>query len=468
MYTSVASLYTPEAIAQFPTGQAVDVHFISPENREKTKIRVAAYCRVSTDRDEQLGSLENQMDAFRYQVTLHEDWELVNIYIDEGISGTNTRHRVGFQQMIADCKAGKIDYIITKSISRFARNTMDCLNYVRELQTHGVELFFEKEGIDTAASYSEMLLTVMAAFAQEESRSISENVKWGIRKRFEAGREMRVPIYGYRHTDKELYIIVPEEAAVVKEIFTRYVQGETPSEIIKDMTARNVPPPAGDRWKPLQLARMLHNEKYTGDVVLQKHYIESHLTHKEVRNHGEVPLYHIYNAHPAIIDRRLFAQAGAIARMRQVKTGNSSYPYDTMLKCPYCGETLAHGSLYSVYFGGKQVHNGGWGCYGPNGCGRFLIIQNLLDAVMIAAYREKYGKEMERVHYYWLDDLVERIAFKDDQVTVRWKDGGEITMPLPIPHEHFRPDNAAKKYNAFLEKVRSGQTRVKGKFVMGL
>lgn len=179
-----------------------------------------------------------------------------------------------------------------------------------------------------------------------------------MRKRFEEGREPRIPIYGYRHTKEEMYVIVPEEAAIVREIFMRYAHGETPSEIMQDMIARNVPPPAGSKWKLLQFQHMLHNEKYTGDVVLQKHYIESHLTHKEVKNKGEVPLYHIHNAHPAIIDRRLFAQA-AVARMREVKTSNSSYPYDTMLHCPICGQTLVHGALYPVYCGEKLLHNGG-------------------------------------------------------------------------------------------------------------
>ncbi len=468
MYTSIANLYTSEAVSKAPTGRVIDVHFPGSEKRKAGKTRVAAYCRVSTDSDEQLGSLENQLCSFRHQVALHKNWELINVFVEEGMSGTGTKHRAGFQRMIEDCKTGKIDYIITKSISRFARNTMDCLNYVRQLQSFGVELFFEKEGIDTADSYSEMLLTVMAAFAQEESRSISENVKWGMRKRFEAGQEMRVPIYGYRHTEEELYIIVPEEAAVVKEIFTRYVHGETPSQIMKDMIARKVPPPAGTGWKLLQIARMLHNEKYTGDVVLQKHYVENHLTHKEVKNRGELPLYHIYNAHPAIIDRHLFAQAAAVARMRQVKTGNSSYPYGGMLPCPHCGETLVHGSLYPLYFGGRQVLGGGWGCYGPKGCGRFLMIQNLLDEAMLAAYREKYGTSLERVDYCWLDDLVEKITLAEDRVHVLWKDGGESEILLRLPHPHYRPGSAAERYNAFLEKVRSGEAKTKGKFIMGL
>ena len=470
MYTSIAELYTPDAIARAPSGRIVNVHF-DPAQKKKhvIKKRVAAYCRVSTDSDAQLGSLENQMAAFRYQVALHDDWELVQIYADEGISGTSIRHRTGFQQMVEDCRAGKIDYIITKSISRFARNTMDCLNYVRMLQGMGVQVFFEKEGIDTAESVSEMLLTVMAAFAQEESRSISENVKWGMRKRFESGVEWRVPIYGYRHTEDEMYIIVPEEAAIVKEIFTRYAHGETPSEILRDMIARNVPPPAGDRWKLLQLQRMLHNEKYTGDVVLQKNYIESHLTHREVRNSGEVPIYHVRNAHPAIIDRHLFAQVAAVSRMREVKSGNSSYPYGTMLRCPHCGETLVHGSLNSLYFGGKRVRrSGGWGCYGSKGCRQFLLIQNVLDEAMLDAHEEKFGTRPEKVDYWWLDERVERISFHEDLVTVRWKDGDELTLPLNPPHEHYYPVNAAARYNAYLEKLRTGEAKTKGKFIMGL
>ena len=371
--------------------------------------------------------------------------------------------------MVEDCRAGKIDYIITKSISRFARNTMDCLNYVRMLQGMGVQVFFEKEGIDTAESVSEMLLTVMAAFAQEESRSISENVKWGMRKRFEAGEEWRVPIYGYRHTEEEMYIIVPEEAAIVQEIFTRYAHGETPSEIMRDMIARKVPPPNGNTWKLLQLQRMLHNEKYTGDVVLQKNYIESHLTHREVRNGGEVPIYHVRNAHPAIIDRRLFAQAAAVSRMREVKSGNSSYPYGAMLRCPNCGETLVHGSLNSLYFGGRRVRrSGGWGCYGKKGCRQFLLIQSMLDEALLDAYEEKFGTRPEKVDYWWLDERVERIAFHEDMATVRWKDGEELTLPLNPPHEHYYPFNAAFRYNAYLEKLRSGEAKTKGKFIMGL
>lgn len=468
MVTSVAKLYTPESIARIGTDRTVQIHKGTAFQAEKIR-RVAAYCRVSTEKAEQLESLENQMESFRYQLSLHDNWELVGIYADEGRSGTSVKGRPQFMRMLADCKAGLIDYIMIKSISRFARNTLDCISLVRELQKYGVQIYFEKENIDTSDITSEMLLVIMASFAQEESRSISENVKWGIRKRFESGREMKVPIYGYRHTDEKLYIVVPEEAKIVEEVFLRYVHGETPTQIIADLRARKVPPPTGECWKMLQISRMLHNEKYVGDVVLQKHYVENHLTHKEVRNKGELPLIHVQNAHPALIDRHLFVQAQQILAMRQLKTGNSSYPYGEMLKCPHCGRTLVHGSLYSVPFAGERVHNGGWGCYGPEGCETYLVVQKILDEALIAAFGKKYGVRMDSVEFYWLDDTMEEIVLKEhNTVEICWRDGEVSTHPLTISHEQLDPRNSAARYNIFLEKVRSGRTKVKSKFLMGL
>lgn len=468
MIASVARFYTPESIAQENNSRSVQVVKLNEEKRKHLKKRVAAYCRVSTDKDAQLESLDNQMESFRYQLALHDDWELVGIYADEGRSGTSVKGRPEFQRLIDDCKAGLIDYLMIKSISRFARNTLDCVSLVRELQGYGVQIYFEKEGIDTADITSEMLLVIMASFAQEESRSISENVKWGIRKRFESGKEMKVPVYGYRHTDDELYIVVPEEAEIVEEIFLRYVHGETPKTIVEDLQDRKVKPPAGDCWKLLQISRMLHNEKYVGDVVLQKHYVESHLTHKEVRNNGELPLFHIKNAHPAIIDRHLFVQTQQILEMRQVKTGNSSYPYGRMLKCPHCGKTLVHGSLYDVRFGGELLHNGGWGCYGEDGCGEYLLVQNVLDEVLIRACEKKYGERMEKVDFYWVDDTKEEIVLGDYTVEIHWRDGELTTEAMPLTHPELYPLASAMRYNAFLNKVRSGQRKVKSKFLMGL
>ena len=428
------------------------------QKKPEGKKRVAAYCRVSTDRDAQLESLENQMEAFRYRLAFHPDWELVSIYADEQ-SGTSVKGRTKFQEMIEDCEAGKIDYILTKSISRFARNTLDCISYVRKLQGYGVQLYFEKEGIDTGDAASEMLLTIMASFAQEESRSISENVKWGIRKRFEEGREVKVPLYGFYHTEIELFQVVPEEAEIVREIFERYVHGELPLSIMNDMIARGVKPPAGDSWKRLQIDRMLKNEKYVGDVILQKTYIESHLTHKQIRNKGELPKFRVTDAHPAIVDRHVFEQAQKITAMRRVKNGNSTYPYGDMLRCPHCGKPLVHGSLNNFYYNGGHIQNGGWGCYGEGGCGKYLLIQNILDAAVIGAYAEKFGEVKENVDFYWLDDSIEGIELGDGETSIAGMEFSEA---------RFKPTSYTDFYNDFLDRVRRGEKKIKYKFLMGL
>ncbi len=436
--------------------------------KTETRKRVAAYCRVSTDSESQLESLDNQMEAFRYRLALHKDWDLVEIYADEGLSGTGVKHRKQFMQMIEDCENGKIDYIITKSISRFARNTLDCISYVRHLQSYGVQVCFEKEGIDTGDAASEMLLTIMASFAQEESRSISENVKWGIRKRFEEGKEVKVPLYGFCHTDDELFQIVPEEAEIVREVFERYVHGEPPMDILNDMVKRGVKPPAGDTWKRLQLDRMLKNEKYTGDVVLQKTYIENHLSHKQVWNKGELPKFHITDAHSAIVDRHIFEQAQKIFAMRRVKHGNSTYPYGDMLKCPHCGKILVHGSLNNFYYNGAHIRGGGWGCYGEGGCRRYLLIQNILDKALIRAHEEKFGEKKEQVDFYWLDDTVEKLELSEDCVTLHWRDGKRAIAKMDIQVDQYKPSRYASFYNDFLDRIRSGEKTVKYKFLMGL
>ena len=438
------------------------------QKKETTRKRVAAYCRVSTDKDAQLDSLENQMEAFRYRAAQRGDWDLVNIYADEGLSGTSVKNRTQFQKMIEDCEAGGIDYIITKSISRFARNTLDCVGYVRQLHSCGVQLFFEKEGIDTADSMSEMLLTIMASFAQEESRSISENVKWGIRKRFEEGKEVKVPLYGFYHTDDELFLIKEDEAEIVREVFERYVHGEAPLSIMNDMIARGVKPPAGDCWKRLQIDRMIKNEKYAGDVVLQKTYIENHLTHRQIRNKGDLPRFRVTDAHDAIVDRHIFEQAQKVTEMRRVKDGNSTYPYGDMLRCPHCGKALTHGSLYDFYYDGKHIQNGGWGCYGEGGCGEYLLIQNVLDQAMIGAYAEKYGEGKDKVDFYWLDDTVESIELGESQINILWRDGETSVAKMDFSEERFTPTRFSDFYNGFLNRVRSGEKRNKYKNLMGL
>ena len=437
--------------------------------KPRSRKRVAVYCRVSTDKDDQLDSLENQMKSFQLKIQQNKDWKLVKIYADEGISGTSMKRRVQFLEMIEDSKAGKIDYILCKSISRFARNTVDTLTTVRELQRFGVQVFFEKENIDTANSISEMLLTIMASFAQEESRSISENVKWGIRKRFEEGKEKKVPLYGFYHTEDELFLVRDDEAEIVREIFERYVQGETPTEIMNDMIARGVKPPSGDCWKRLQFDRMLKNEKYVGDSLLQKTYVESHLTHRQIRNRDEtLPQFLVKDGHCAIVDRHVFDQAQKIMGMRRFGSGNTTYPYAEMLKCPCCEQPLVHGSLSNFTYKGERIRNGGWGCYGKNGCAKYLIIQNFLDAAVIEAFYEKYGERKERVDFYWLDDTVERIELDKTRVTIHWQDGEATRVKMAISDERFAPSEYADYYNGFLGRIAGGEQKNKYRNLMGM
>ncbi len=436
------------------------------KNREKK--RVCAYCRVSTALTEQLESLENQTQAFLFKLARHPDWINAGVYADEGITGTNVKKRAQFLEMIEKCRKGEIDLIVTKSISRFARNTIDCLKYVRELKEYGVDVYFEKENIDTSSSTSEMLLTLMASFAQEESRSISENLKWGIRKRYEEGIEPKIPTYGYRHTDDETYVIVPEEAMIVKEIFTRFVHGEAPMEIMRDMIRRGEKAPTERGWERQQIDRIINNERYTGNTILQKFYIENHITHKLKKNRGEIPQYYIEDAHPAIIDSHIFEQARKISEMRNRTYGNPVYPYGDMLKCPHCGKTLTRGNLGSFSHKGRSIAGGGWGCYLDGGCRSYLIVQEILDEALLRAYKEKYGEEKKSVEFYWIDDTVSSISLTEESVIVSWKDGTVTDAEMKFWDKKYLPSSFAKSYNKLLTRMRKGEVKIRKPNFMGL
>lgn len=270
------------------------------------KRRVAAYARVSSDSDEQYTSYEAQVDYYTQFIKSNPDWTFVNVYTDEGITGTNTNHRSGFNKMIEDALAGKIDLIVTKSISRFARNTVDTLTNVRALKEHNVEVYFEKDNIYTFDSKGEVLLTIMSSLAQEESRSISENVTWGHRKRFADGKVSLAysSFLGYKKgPDKEHpLVIVEEQAAIVRRIYTMYIDGKTPFSIAKILTEEGVPTPGGkSKWRAAVVESILTNEKYKGAALLQKTYTVDFLQHKTVENRGEVPQYFIEHSHDAII-----------------------------------------------------------------------------------------------------------------------------------------------------------------------
>ncbi|NJP39461.1 recombinase family protein [Oscillospiraceae bacterium HV4-5-C5C] len=268
------------------------------------KRRVAGYARVSTDKDEQFTSYEAQIDYYTQYIKRNPEWEFVTVYTDEGLSGLNAKKRDGFNQMVADALVGKIDLIVTKSVSRFARNTVDSLVTVRKLKEKGVEVYFEKENIFTLDSKGELLITIMSSLAQEESRSISENVTWGQRKRFSDGK-VSLPysqFLGYERGQDGIPKIVEEEAALVRRIYALFMDGKTACAIAKQLTSESIPTPAGkEKWSVSTIESILTNEKYKGSAKLQKRFTVDFLTKTMKVNEGEVPQYYVEFSHEPII-----------------------------------------------------------------------------------------------------------------------------------------------------------------------
>lgn len=319
------------------------IPFIQNNSTSPTGLRrVAAYARVSTDSDEQLNSYEAQVDYYTSYIGDRLDWTLVKIYTDEGVTGCNTKKRDGFKTMIADALAGKIDLIITKSVSRFARNTVDSLQTIRKLKEHGVECFFEKENIWTFDGKGELLITIMSSIAQEESRSISQNVTWGKRKGFSDGK-VSLPykhFLGYERGEDGKPKIVESEAKIVRLIFDLYLQGKTINAISRYLTEQGIPTPGGKTIWGIQVIRsILRNEKYAGNALLQKTFTRDFLTKEIKKNEGEVPQYFVEGSHPGIVDPALFnlVQEELHKNAKLGKTRSCEKPFSSMVYCGGCG-----------------------------------------------------------------------------------------------------------------------------------
>ncbi len=308
----------------------------------RKKRRVAAYARVSTDQEEQQNSYEAQVDYYTNYIKSRDDWEFVSVYADAGITGCNTKKRDGFNKMVEDALAGRIDLIITKSVSRFARNTVDSLTTIRRLKERKVECYFEKENIWTFDSRGELLITIMSSLAQEESRSISENCTWGQRKRFADGKAT-VPFkrfLGYDRGADGSLVVNEEQAVIVRRIYGLFLQGRSPYAIAKILTADEVPSPGGKKaWAPGTVKSILTNEKYKGDALLQKVYTIDFLSKKKKVNEGEVPQYYVENSHPAIISPREFdeVQAQMAARHPGKNRRSCTSTFSSRIKCGSCG-----------------------------------------------------------------------------------------------------------------------------------
>ena len=314
--------------------------------------RVAAYCRVSTDSEEQLTSYQNQMRVYTEMIAANKKWEFAGLYADEGISGTRADKRPEFQRMIRDCQNGKIDYIITKSVSRFARNTVECLEYVRSLKAQGIGIFFEEQNIDTLKNESELYLVIYAGFAQSESESISKHITWTYRKKFEEGKVsfQYKNFLGYRKGADSQPEIVPEEAAIVERIYEMFLAGQPVKVIAQTLQAEKIEIPGKNlSFSKNMIMNILRNEKYCGDCILQKTVTVDCISKTRKVNQGEAPMYIVENNHPAIISREVFnrAQEELIRRQAlQAKSDKTSitatgkyskYALTEVLQCAECG-----------------------------------------------------------------------------------------------------------------------------------
>jgi len=360
------------------------------------KRKTVAYARVSTDSTEQYTSYEAQVDYYTKFIKEHDDWLFAGIYTDEGITGTSTKHRDGFKQMVADALAGEIDLIVTKSVSRFARNTVDSLTTVRQMKENGIEIYFEKENIWTFDSKGELLITIMSSLAQEESRSISENVTWGQRKRFADGK-VSLPykhFLGYDKGEEGIPVINEQEAAIVRLIYRLFLDGKTPSGLCRYLEETGISTPAGkQKWSQTTVNSMLRNEKYKGDALLQKKFTVDFLTKKTKTNEGEVPQYYVEGSHEAIITPMEFDIVQAeIARRKCIGrnySGNS--PFSSKLVCADCGGFFGQKVWHSTDAYRKVI----WRCNakfkGETKCSSPSLDAETIQRMFLKAYNQLMG-----------------------------------------------------------------------------
>lgn len=391
---------TARIVRQIPSAMIMNVQ----AQQEDTRLRVAAYARVSTEKEEQEDSFERQVEYYTALIQSKSEWQFSGIYADPGISGTRAEMRPDFLRMIEDCRKGKIQKILVKSISRFARNTVDALNYIRELKDLNISVYFENENIDTLTPGGEVLLTILAAMAEQESRTMSTNIKWAYRKRFEAGEVILNTglMLGYTKVGKDedghaVYEINEEEAEIVRRIYREYTAGATISRITKSLEADGIPTKLGkQKWRTSVIVSILTNEKYTGCAILGKTFKPDVLTKYRQKNTGQAPMFYTEGTHPAIIEKELFELAKAeMQRRKDAKTeavGNSKftskYPFSGLLICQHCGHKYRR-HVRKLGTGKKEP---AWACAykiksGSSQCESHHINENILERTYLEAIR---------------------------------------------------------------------------------
>ena len=375
--------------------QPMQIRQVKPDAPTPRRKRVAAYCRASTGKDAMLHSLSRQISHYSAYIQRQPGWEYAGVYADEAYTGTKG-DRPRFRQMLSDCRAGKIDLILTKSISRFARNTVTMLETVRELKALGIDVYFEEQNIHSMSGDGELMLTILASFAQEESKSVSDNCKWRIRKDFSEGKPMNLMLlYGYRSVDGQI-VIDEDEAAVVRDVFRAYLDGAGSSRIAARLRETNTPRRLGGTWTGNHVVEMLTNEKYTGDALLQKTFVEDHLTKKQRRNTGQLDQYYAENTHSAIIDRETFERAQAILAQRREminirKPTTVRYPLTGKVVCGNCG---AHYNRRTRSTGRNSIPRYTWQCVTYSSKGkRYCPASQIPEETLIALTCEVLGVE---------------------------------------------------------------------------
>ena len=365
------------------------------------KKKVAAYARVSSEKESMIHSLSAQISYYSKLIQDNPDWQYAGVYADEAKTGTKLE-RPEFKRLLDDCNLGKIDMIITKSISRFARNTLTILETVRRFKTLGIDIYFEKENIHSLSDDGELMLTLLSSFAQEESLPVSENCKWRIRDKFKQGIPTNFNMFGYKLENQKIKII-KKEAEIVKMIFDDYLKGMGINAITRKLRDKNIPTKFGKTWHESVVRNILVNEKYTGNLLLQKSFIWDHITKKKIKNNGELPIYYVNNNHEAIIDIDTFNKVQEEIKQKSIKYKNHKnskiYSFTKKIKCELCGKNYQR----KIYAKGTKYEKIIWICssfnnYGKKYCQSSRILEEIIkklsaEVLKISKFDEKIFKE---------------------------------------------------------------------------
>ncbi len=402
------------------------------------KNRVAAYARVSVDTDEPMESLSAQVSHYSSYIQANPAWEYAGVYADAGISGTGTGKRAEFQRLMQDCRKGLVDIILTKSISRFARNTVDLLNTVRKLRELGISVRFERENLDSLSADGELMLSILASYAQEESLSISENVKWGIRKRFEQGEFPAYNIYGY-HWTGERFEIIDGEAEAVRFMYRSFADGMMLTEISEELARRGVLNRKGKPFGKTSILRILDQEKYRGFSILQRTYVEDHITHRKRMNRGRLPRFVVEGTHPRIIDDALHQEVEA-ERERRRKAGAVKWRvascFTGKLVCGNCGSSFTYTPGTSTNKGDlTEYQQGQYRCSnkrnnGIKACSAKNLPLRALRQACCSSLGSLFGASEEaEFDAALIDGQVKRIVVFADTLEFHLHDGRILTTP---------------------------------------